>query len=91
MFIRAAFLALLLSTGCGQPSSADFDAELTNASLRALSQSAQGALAWANAWISEVKAQPSQLTENLYTTSSPALERMSGNLKATNRSVAAPW
>lgn len=76
------------AAGCqeGLPDGADSAPQLASAA-QALSAHGQSALDWANGWISEVKASPSQLAENVYTTSSPSLERMNGVTKAKNRSV----
>lgn len=77
-----------LAAGCqeGLPEATDSAPQVASAA-QALSAHGQSALDWANGWISEVKASPAQLAENLYTAASPALERMVGTTKATNRSV----
>lgn len=73
--------------GCGQGADMPDDADNTMSDTQAITLTAQTALDWANGWISEVKAQPSRLLENEYTSSSTELERMSGSTTAKNRNV----
>ena len=75
-----AFLAL--ATACASP-----DGYELGAHSAAITANGQSALDWANAWISEAKADPSRVAANVYTTSSPALERMGTGVSATNRTV----
>ena len=76
----------VVSVGCGEAMPEDIAADVQSDS-QALSIGSQEALAWANGWIAEVKANPSQLLENAYTASGTDLERMSSGVKATNRNV----
>lgn len=87
MLFRGLLSALfLVSVGCGEVMPEDAGADVLS-ETQAISVSSQEALAWANSWITEVKAQPSRLLENAYTASETALERMGSGVKATNRNV----
>ena len=83
MSLRSALLGLLIAASA----CADLDALPTGTAEQQLSTHTQQALDWANGWISEVIAQPGQLAENVYTTSSPVLQRMTTGVQARNRSV----
>jgi hypothetical protein len=82
MSVRSALLWVVASA-C-----ADLDSPPAGIVEQQLSTHTQQALDWANGWISEVIAQPGQLAENVYTTSSPVLQRMIASVQAArNRSV----
>jgi hypothetical protein len=88
MSVRNALFGLfMLSVGCGQPLSGEPEELAVEHTAQALSARAQLALSWANGWISDVTGATPQLAENVYTTSSPALQRASASVLATNRSV----
>lgn len=76
----------LVSVGCGEALPEDVGADVRSDS-QAISIGSQEALAWANGWLAEVKADPSRLLENAYTASGTDLERMTTGVKATNRNV----
>src|SRR5215510_6400226 len=84
MSLRSALLGVLaVASAC-----ADLDSPPAGTVEQQISTHTQQALDWANGWISEVIANPGQLAENVYTTSSPVLQRMIANVQpARNRSV----
>lgn len=84
MSLRSALLGVLaVASAC-----ADLDSPPAGTVEQQISTHTQQALNWANGWISEVIANPGQLAENVYTTSSPVLQRMiTGVQPARNRSV----
>lgn len=81
-------LASITTFACG---SAEDSAALENqdaiGSTSAALTSSQSALQWANTWLQNVVATPSELAENVYTASNPKLVAMSAGVKAANRTV----
>jgi hypothetical protein len=87
MLLRGLLATLVLvSVGCGEAMPLDADTDV-DSEMQGLTVNAQESLTWAKSWISEVKAQPTQLRDNEYTASDTALERMGTTTKATNRNV----
>lgn len=78
----------LMTVGCGEGfEGAPVGADDVASATQELTGTAQAELTWANAWVSEVKAEPSRLAENEYTSSATELERMRSGVMATNRNV----
>lgn len=76
-----------LSIGCVDGEVGADDGQFAAATQAVVSPNAQNALDWANGWIKDVKDDATRLDQNVYTTSTPGLERAVGTTKAKNRSV----
>lgn len=89
MKFRGLFAVLFsVAVGCGEGMPEDaVSADDVASDTQGITVNALEALDWARGWITEVKAQPSRLSENEYTASGTELERMSTGLKAKNRNV----
>lgn len=82
------FIAIITTGACG--SAEDFaalEAQGAIGSTTAALTSSQKAVQWANNWLHDVVTTPAELSENVYTTTTPSLVAMSPGVKAANRTV----
>lgn len=81
-------LVSITAAACGSADDfAAFEAQGAVASTAAALTASQGALGWANGWLHDVVATPAELSENVYTATSPSLVAMAPGVKAANRTV----